>query len=511
MSRRGGSGEVGSSRLSRLFQSSAASTGSEEAPLVLADAAADDLEAGGQRAEALEAAPEARWPAPSARVHIGSGWSMTPIMVASTSRDPSRSPNRPPVTAPAAAPSTEAHDGHTAADALERESGGLAGLTRWLEQNVPFLVLLALVFVYEHWEGARTRDGERAIDEPYRAHVGGSIRALAPSAPREPPRAGILTVLWLTAGLNSVNTRMREQVALKDKRNTAQLVMLLLLVLSVVAATLTVFHEERLWLQLCFLVPERPGGAQPSFLTLVWKVIVTDLMARFLSIACKICVALCLCGTPHRRLRQVYRLLEIVVVVYRSVLPGPQWYCWLLAANGSSHLFSSLVTGLYLTFKLAAVMDQLKTAAAICRSTVLKHSVRAGPTPASTQTRERSARVRRAGLEVSHALRLRARPSPSLLRPYRPSSPRARSSTADTRQRRRWPRAPRRRAQSATTTSAARSYSAASTSSARSACASGSSASAPARSAARSCAADRAFRVTAARLSCVSFSEVSGR
>lgn len=257
---------------------------------------------------------------------------------------------------------------------------------------------------------------------------------------------------------------MREQVALKEKRNTGELLVLLFAILIVIAATLAAFREERLWLHLCFVVPERPGGGQPSIFNLVWKVIVTDLMARFLSIACKICVALCLCGAPHRRLRQVYRLLEMLVVVYRSVLPSPQWYFWLLAANSSSHLFSSLVTGLYLTFKLAAVIDQLRTVSTICRSTLLQHSVRGS----RRKLRERESGAREWESGARAHIRLVSMPPAYRSWAVRTCVPRAlvlpcalchrsaRSSMADMRQRRTWRKAQMRRARSATTTSTAR-------------------------------------------------------
>jgi hypothetical protein len=51
----------------------------------------------------------------------------------------------------------EAQHAHSTADTLEREGNGLASFTRWMEQNVPFVVLLAIVFVYEHWGGERTK------------------------------------------------------------------------------------------------------------------------------------------------------------------------------------------------------------------------------------------------------------------------------------------------------------------------------------------------------------------
>jgi len=207
-----------------------------------------------------------------------------------------------------------------------------------MEQNVPFIALLAIVFIYEHC-------------------------------------GGLFTFAYLTSGLHFANVRMREQVALKEQRSRFVLVLVLGVLLSTLAATLLLFRDEQLWLRLVFLAPSAPAPQHPrSVLAVVWCIVVTDVVARYASMAIKVALTLCLCATPHRRLRQLYRLSEMSFGVYRSALPMPQWYLWLLA-DGSSHLFSSLVTGLYLTFKLAAVVDQLRAVSSMCRSTLLQQSL----------------------------------------------------------------------------------------------------------------------------------------
>ena len=189
--------------------------------------------------------------------------------------------------------------------------------------------------------------------------------------------AGLFTFAYLTSGLHFANVRMREQVALKEQRSRFVLVLVLGVLLSTLAATLLLFRDEQLWLRLVFLAPSAPAPQHPrSVLAVVWCIVVTDVVARYASMAIKVALTLCLCATPHRRLRQLYRLSEMSFGVYRSALPMPQWYLWLLA-DGSSHLFSSLVTGLYLTFKLAAVVDQLRAVSSMCRSTLLQQSVHA--------------------------------------------------------------------------------------------------------------------------------------
>jgi len=205
----------------------------------------------------------------------------------------------------------------------------MASLTQWMEQNVPFLVLLAIVFVYEHW-------------------------------------GGIVTFVWLTAGIHLANARTREQVSLKDKRRTGVLLMVLATLVATVILTMLMFQSEQLWLHFFFIPHTMAQGNGQRILWVVWRVVMADLIVRYASMATKVSMALCMCPTRQRRLRQLFRLAEMSTSLYRAVLPMPQWYAWLLADGA----FWSLVTGFYLTFKLAAVIDQARAVLAACRATM---------------------------------------------------------------------------------------------------------------------------------------------
>jgi len=241
--------------------------------------------------------------------------------------------------AAAGAPLPDSPDRHSAANtATNALDGGhaLSAVSLWLESNVPYLTLLLLVFLYEHCNS-------------------------------------ILTFVWLTSGLHFANTRMREQVALREKRSSVVLLGVLAMLLLTLASTLLMFRVEQIWMHLAFLMPA--GERQPHVLGVLWAILVTDLLARYISMIGKIAVTLCLCATSHRRLKQLYRLSEMSVAVYRSALPMPQWYYWLLSDSGTAHFFASLITGLYLTFKLAAVLDQLRSVSSVCRTTMLQQSL----------------------------------------------------------------------------------------------------------------------------------------
>jgi len=55
---------------------------------------------------------------------------------------------------------------------------------------------------------------------------------------------------------------------------------------------------------------------------------------------------------------QLLTLVEYFMLLYRSLLPTPVWYRFFLNKDYGS-LFSSLMTGLYLTFKLTSVVEKV--------------------------------------------------------------------------------------------------------------------------------------------------------
>jgi E3 ubiquitin-protein ligase RNFT1 len=51
-------------------------------------------------------------------------------------------------------------------------------------------------------------------------------------------------------------------------------------------------------------------------------------------------------------------IVEYFLLLYRALLPTPVWYRFFLNKEYGS-LFSSLTTGLYLTFKLTSVVEKV--------------------------------------------------------------------------------------------------------------------------------------------------------
>ncbi|XP_028077037.1 uncharacterized protein LOC114279061 isoform X2 [Camellia sinensis] len=65
-------------------------------------------------------------------------------------------------------------------------------------------------------------------------------------------------------------------------------------------------------------------------------------------------------GRNYRRQGQMLTLVEYLLLLYRALLPAPVWYRFFLNKEYGS-LFSSLMTGLYLTFKLTSVVEKVQS------------------------------------------------------------------------------------------------------------------------------------------------------
>lgn len=65
-------------------------------------------------------------------------------------------------------------------------------------------------------------------------------------------------------------------------------------------------------------------------------------------------------GHNFRRQGQMLTLVEYTLLLYRALLPTAVWYRFFLNKEYGS-LFSSLTTGLYLTFKLTSVVEKVQS------------------------------------------------------------------------------------------------------------------------------------------------------
>ncbi|GER46584.1 RING/U-box superfamily protein [Striga asiatica] len=91
--------------------------------------------------------------------------------------------------------------------------------------------------------------------------------------------------------------------------------------------------------------------------------ILVDIMARLAAMILKFFLLLYYKnGKAHnfRRQGQILTLVEYALLLYRALLPTPVWYRFFLNKVYGS-LFSSVTTGLYLTFKLTSIVEKVRS------------------------------------------------------------------------------------------------------------------------------------------------------
>lgn len=216
---------------------------------------------------------------------------------------------------------------HTAEPRLEARGDLYAG-ARWLEEALPFVLLLTFVYIQSHL-------------------------------------TSIIEIGWLVCMLHWANTGMRRQMALKERREPHKL----LLVGGIIAfqiALIALLEGAPLLIQLSL---RADLSSPPEMAEVFWLVLVTDLLSRYVLMLLKTLIALAL-PLSTRRLRRFFSLVEACGTCYRTVLPVPVWHAWLVHA-AERHMRGP-VSLIYLTFKLAVLVERLRTTALMARSVLLQ-------------------------------------------------------------------------------------------------------------------------------------------
>ncbi|XP_059627855.1 uncharacterized protein LOC132270686 [Cornus florida] len=195
-------------------------------------------------------------------------------------------------------------------------------VARWMEQILPFSLLLLVVFIRQHLQG-------------------------------------FFVTIWITAVMFKSNDILRKQTALKGERKMLVLVGISIVFIVHVIGVYWWYRNDDLFYPL-FMVPPK---AIPPFWHAIFIIMVNDIMMRQAAMALK-CMLLMYYkngrGHNFRRQGQMLTLVEYSLLLYRALLPAPVWYRFFLNKEYGS-LFSSLTTGLYLTFKLTSVVEKVQS------------------------------------------------------------------------------------------------------------------------------------------------------
>nr|GME08760.1 RING finger and transmembrane domain-containing protein 2 [Ipomoea batatas] len=193
---------------------------------------------------------------------------------------------------------------------------------RWIEQVLPFSLLLLVVFIRQHLQG-------------------------------------FFVTIFLAGVMFKSNDIVRKQTALKGERKISVLAGVSILFTVHVVGFYWWFQKDELLYPLVMLPPK----AIPPFWHAIFIIMVNDTLVRQAAMVPK-CFLLIYYknskGRNYRKQGQMLTLVEYLVLLYRVLLPAPVWYRFFLNKEYGS-LFSSLMTGLYLTFKLTSVVEKVQS------------------------------------------------------------------------------------------------------------------------------------------------------
>ncbi|KAJ4980073.1 hypothetical protein NE237_010853 [Protea cynaroides] len=195
-------------------------------------------------------------------------------------------------------------------------------VARWIEQILPFSLLLLVVFIRQHLQG-------------------------------------FFVTICIAAVMFKSNDILRKQTALKGERKMPVLIGITIVFILHVVGVYWWYRNDDLLYPLVMLPPK----AIPPFWHAIFMIMVNDTMVRQAAMVLK-CILLMYYknsrGRNYRKQGQMLTLVEYLLLLYRALLPAPVWYRFFLNKEYGS-LFSSLTTGLYLTFKLTSVVEKVQS------------------------------------------------------------------------------------------------------------------------------------------------------
>ncbi|XP_021675857.2 uncharacterized protein LOC110661513 isoform X3 [Hevea brasiliensis] len=193
---------------------------------------------------------------------------------------------------------------------------------RWIEQVLPFSLLLLVVFIRQHLQG-------------------------------------FFVTIWIAVVMFKSNDILRKQTALKGERKISVLIGISLAFMLHVVGVYWWYQNDDLLYPLIMLPPK----SIPPFWHAIFIIMLNDTLVRQAAMVFK-CILLMYYknsrGRNYRKQGQMLTLVEYLMLLYRALLPTPVWYRFFLNKEYGS-LFSSLMTGLYLTFKLTSVFEKVQS------------------------------------------------------------------------------------------------------------------------------------------------------
>ncbi|KAL4572316.1 hypothetical protein LXL04_019088 [Taraxacum kok-saghyz] len=204
----------------------------------------------------------------------------------------------------------------------------IQNVAQWIEQILPFSLLLLVVLIRQHLQG-------------------------------------FFGTIWISAVLFKSNDILQKQTALKGERKLFVLISITVIFILHIVFVYWWYQNDDLMYPLILLPPK----SVPPFWHALFIILVNDSMARQAAMVFK-CLLLMYYkntgGHNYRKQGQMLTLVEYTLLLYRTLLPTPVWYRFFLNKEYGS-IFSSVTAGLYLTFKLTSVIQKIRLVLAALR------------------------------------------------------------------------------------------------------------------------------------------------
>lgn len=218
--------------------------------------------------------------------------------------------------------------GDTSVESGDHGSGSYSEfryLFKWLQQSLPFILILGVKLVVQHITGISLG-------------------------------IGLLTT-FIYADNSIVN-----QVFLRERCSKIQCAWLLVFLAGSSVLLYYTFHSQSLYLSLIFLNPTLDYS---SFWEVLWVIGITDFILKFLCMSLK-CLILLVPSfiIPFKSKGYWYMLLEEFCQYYRTFVPLPVWFRYLISygefGNITRRSLGILLALLYLILKLLEFFDHLR-------------------------------------------------------------------------------------------------------------------------------------------------------
>ncbi|XP_022095814.1 RING finger and transmembrane domain-containing protein 2-like [Acanthaster planci] len=252
--------------------------------------------------------------------------------------------NRNGAGSPSEGASAEGGDGDNGERPGGIPDGHLRALRPLMERTLPFVLILLLKILYDH-------------------------------------RLGVLVLIGMGAAFFHFNSKIKEQIAQRDKRSLRSLLFMFLLLPVNVVLVYYVFADQQLPKCLIFL---KPNFEKTDFWTLLWVIGITDYVIKYITMATKCLVtALPRVCLSFKRRGRLFLCIESISQFYRFLTPVPIWMAFLSEGTDSHWLFSYALVLLYLMVKACITYSKMFECFATVRN-VLKDS-QYGSRPSSEQ------------------------------------------------------------------------------------------------------------------------------